>query len=82
MKPSPELMAFRTEALALLKKHAGELPAEEMLAMSAHMVGQILAMQDQRQFTTDELMRMVCANIECGNHEVIDSLATTTGGTA
>lgn len=45
-----------------------------MLALSAHMVGQIIAMQDQRTMTRQAALEIVMANMEQGNAEVIDNL--------
>lgn len=73
-KPSPAHHAFRNDALALLRKHADHLQAEDMLALSAHMVGQIIAMQDQRTMTRQAALEIVMANMEQGNAEVIDNL--------
>jgi len=72
--PKHEHHAFRNDALALLKKHAGHLDAKDMLALSAHMVGQIIAMQDQRTMTRDIAIEIVMRNIEAGNAEVLANL--------
>jgi hypothetical protein len=72
-------MAFRTEALALLKKHGGALPADHMLAMAAHMVGQIVALQDQRTMSRERALEIVTHNIEVVNAEVVASLDNTRG---
>lgn len=77
--PSPAQMAFREEALALLKKHAGHLPAHEMLAISAHIVGQIIAFQDQRTMSPAMAMDLVSKNIEQGNAEALAEVQKTRG---
>ncbi len=75
MKAGPQHNAFHNELIALLQKHAGQLDAVEMLALGGHMVGQILALQDQRTMTPEKGMAIILANIEKGNAEAIDQLA-------
>lgn len=72
--PRAEHRAFRDDACALLKKHAGHLDSKDMLALSAHLVGQIIAMQDQRIVTREIAIEIVMRNIEAGNAEVLDQL--------
>jgi len=77
--PSAEHHAFRTDAIALLDKHAGHLDKKEMLALAAHLVGQIIAMQDQRTMRPDMAMEIVARNIEVGNAEVLANLSKSQG---
>lgn len=77
--PTEAHLAFRADLIELLKKHSGHLEAQAMLALSAHMVGQILAMQDQRKLTPAAAMEVVSANIEQGNREAIDKLCASSG---
>lgn len=74
IKPNERHRAFRDDMIEVLRKHAGHLDSKEMLALSAHLVGQIIAMQDQRVVTPALAMEIVAKNIELGNSEVIDSL--------
>ena len=74
LKPTAADNAFRDDAIALLKKHAGHLSAEVMLALSSHLVGQIIAMQDQKTMTKDRALQIVMRNMEVGNSEVLDKL--------
>ena len=53
-----------------------------MLALSAHLVGQIIAMQDQRKMSPAMAMEIVAKNIERGNGEVLTELAGCAAGTA
>lgn len=73
--------AFRDDAIALLKTYSGHLSAMEMLALSAHLVGQIVAMQDQRTMSPEAAMNIVSENIEAGNREVLDGLASPSNST-
>lgn len=72
-------LAFRDDALALLRKHAGALDGKEMLAMAAHLVGQVIAFQDQRAITPALAMQIVAKNIERGNIEVMEKLMSAKG---
>ena len=77
--PARRHLAFRDDAIALLKKHAGDLDGAEMLALSAHLVGQIIAMQDQRKVTPAMALEIVSKNIEQGNGEVLAGLRKPAG---
>jgi hypothetical protein len=77
--PSMTALNFREETRLLLLKYSGDLPADQMLAMASHMVGQILAMQDQRVMTPDMALEIVSLNIEAGNAEMIENVAKTKG---
>lgn len=79
VKPTAAHRAFRDDAIALLRKHAGELDAKDMLALSAHLVGQILAMQDQRSMTPANGMEIIARNIEVGNAEAIAEVNSPAG---
>lgn len=81
MKPTAKHQAFRDDSIALLRKHAAELPAIEMLALAAHLVGQIVALQDQRKTTSAIAMEVVAKNIELGNAEAITGTVGNTKGT-
>ena len=77
--PSAAHRAFRTDAIELLRKHAGALDAKDMLALSSHLVGQIIAMQDQRTVTREIALEIVMRNIESGNGEVLAELGKSVG---
>lgn len=82
IKPTDAHRAFRGEVCALLERHGSNLSANEMLALASHLVGQIIALQDQRTMTPDLCMKIVSKNIEIGNREVFDDLAFKTEGSA
>jgi hypothetical protein len=63
----------------VLRKYGDKITSEEMLALSAHLVGQILAVQDQRTMTTAKGIEIIRANIEEGNKEAIDNLLSSKG---
>ncbi len=66
---------FRLQVIDLLRQEEGNLSAQEMLAIAAHFVGQLITMQDQRKLNPVEAMQLVRANIEQGNASVIASLS-------
>lgn len=68
---------------ALVNKHADKIQAHELLAIAANMLGKLVALQDQRRFTSAQVMEIVAKNIEYGNQQVIENLANSKpGGTA
>lgn len=71
--------AFRADLVALLERHAGDLPADHMLAIAAHTVGQIAALQDQRRYTSKMVMAIVVENLRAGNESVIEDIFNTKG---
>lgn len=71
--------AFRADVSELLKRYAGKLDATEFLAVTAHMVGQIIAFQDQRTVTREIAVDIVISNIGLGNQEVVEDLQNTKG---
>ena len=75
----PKHTAFRDDLVAVLRKHGDQVTAPEMLALAAHLTGQLIALQDQRTMTPDQAMQIVAANIEQGNQEVIGGLLSTEG---
>jgi hypothetical protein len=71
--------ALRADICALIARHLIPDTPERCLAIAAQVVGQVLAMQDQRKMTTDQAMSIVIANIETGNQAVIANLHATKG---
>lgn len=82
VEPMRAQKAFRHALLDVMKQHGAELQADELLAVASHLVGQLVAMQDQRTMTPAMAMQVVVANIERGNLEAIDNLLLQTGGRA
>jgi hypothetical protein len=72
--PRADHKQFRDDLITLLGRYGDRLTSEEMLALSAHLVGQLIALQDQRTMTKERAMQIVGRNIEQGNQEVISSL--------
>lgn len=74
--------AFVNALLNALRDEFGDLPAEEMLAVASQIVGRMVALQDQRRFTPAAVMQIVAINIEAGNQDIINQLASAPGGHA
>ena len=56
-----------------------ELTPEEMLGIVCQLVGNLIALQDQRKYSPKAVMAMVSANIEIGNQEACREVASATG---
>lgn len=56
-----------------------ELSPEEMLGIVCQLVGNLVALQDQRKYTPEAVMKMVGKNIEVGNQEAIRQVASAGG---
>lgn len=82
IKPPRHYEAFRLGFAALLAKHGAELTAEDMLAVSSYLVGQLIALQDQRKMTPADAIELVQANIAQGNQDAIDATLGKTAGRA
>jgi hypothetical protein len=77
--PEPKHVAFRDDLVAVLRRHGGALEASEMLALAAHLVGQIIALQDQQTMSPERAMEIVARNIEQGNSEILSGLLDSQG---
>lgn len=62
------------DLIALIRKYAQEDNAEEMLAISANIVGKIIAMQNQRTMSSKRALDIVTKNIVLGNEQILDGL--------
>lgn len=82
VEPNPQHVAFHEALKAAVGTHGRDLDAEELLAIAAHFVGQLIALQDRRTMTAAKAMTLVARNIEKGNAEVLDGLLHQTGGHA
>lgn len=75
---SAEHESFRRALLNVFKDFQG-MGSIEQLAILSSLVGQLVAMQDQRRYTAEALMELVASNIELGNKTVISQLHKTEG---
>lgn len=74
VRESESSKELRKDLLALLKKHAGEFPADEFLAIACNLVGKILALQDYSRFSEEDLSQLMNANILLGKQQMLSSL--------
>jgi hypothetical protein len=70
---SPAHKAFIDDLKAALGRHTN-LSGMEMLAVVSQFLGSIIAFQDRRRFTAEEVMEIVGQNIEVGNQIALESL--------
>lgn len=70
---------FEAGVKAAMKEHVGGLNGEEMLAIMSQVLGQLIAMQDQRTMTPGRAMAIVSVNIEEGNRAALADLAKPEG---
>ena len=77
--PSLAAKEFNDATKALLAEYKDKLNAMEMLAVTAHLVGVLIAVQDQKKVTRDMALELVARNIEAGNAEAFESLHKTEG---
>lgn len=80
--PNLKHLRYRKALENAIAQGGADLQAEELLAITVHFVGQLIAMQDRRRFTSDAVMTLVTGNIQQGNQEVLNKLLTETGGSA
>lgn len=72
----PEHEVAYQDLCALVRKHADKMTELELLAIAANMLGKLVAMQDQRKLTPAQAMQVVATNIEAGNAQIVQQLAT------
>ena len=77
--PSEKHQAARDAVMQALKIHAAELPAVEILALMAHVVGQLIAVQDHRVMTVNMAFEVIEKNIEAGNKDATAMLLSAGG---
>lgn len=74
IKATERHQAMHKELTSVLKKYADEMSAEEILALTAQLVGQTLALQDQRTMTMERAWDIIGRNIEAGNQHTVEML--------
>ena len=70
---------FKKDLAKFLETYDDKLSAEEMLAVTAQVVGMMVAMQDQRKFTPFQVMELVSKNIQYGNANAVADLMKSQG---
>lgn len=79
VEPNAAHLEYNQALRAVLIRFQHRMDAHEMLAITAHLCGALLALQDQRKMTLDQAMQIILQNIELGNQEMIAGLAPTAG---
>jgi hypothetical protein len=78
-KTKPEHEVAFQELVQLVSKHADKITAVELLAVAANMLGKLVALQDQREFSPTMVMEIIAKNIEHGNKQALEQLSKTVG---
>jgi gamma-glutamylcysteine synthetase len=66
--------AFKDDLTALLNKYAGELRADEALAIASQIVGMLVAYQDKNTMTPFKAGEIIQANLEVGNRIAVTDI--------
>ena len=67
----PEHEVAYQDLVALMRRHADKMTAEEMLAVGGNMLGKMIAMQDRATMSPDRALQIVSLNIQEGNDQVL-----------
>ena len=82
IKPTKMHKNIRNDLLAVVRKYMPEGATPELvLALASQVVGQLLAMQDQRKHTPAQMVELIQANIEAGNQQYVAQLMKADGMT-
>ena len=79
---TPEAKACRQAMVEAMRPYVDKLGPQGTLAVASALVGQLIALQDQRVMTPKTLMEIVARNIEAANQDVIAALRDAPGGSA
>ncbi|TIW28711.1 MAG: hypothetical protein E5V63_04335 [Mesorhizobium sp.] len=82
VQPSADHERLRLALCKVIRRKAPDMPADQILAIFCQLVGQLIALQDQRRYTSEAIIDLVQANIEMGNQHAIDGLMNETAGSA
>lgn len=76
---TPAHQRCRDALLAAIREEAGDMPAEEVLAVVAYTVGQLIALQDSGRITPAMAIQLVSENIEEGNRDAMMEAMSASG---
>lgn len=82
IEPTKEHQNFMNDLKGVLLRYKEKLAAAELLALCSQLVGAIIALQDREKVDVDMAFRIVEANIEHGNQEMISMVLGETKGNA
>jgi len=74
--------AARQAMLETLRPFAGEMSIIELVAVASQFLGQLVAMQDGRVYTLEQINDVVTKNIELGNQSIINEYLMNPQGSA
>lgn len=74
-----EHQALRNAYVEAMAEHAADMPALEILAVTAQWLGQLIAVQDA-SLGQKHVMEVVSRNIEIGNATAIGGIIDASGG--
>jgi hypothetical protein len=80
IEPTDQHRAFRKSMEQCIAEHGATLDAAEILALLAQLVGQVIALQDQRKVTPEMAMQCVIKNMQQGNEQAMQSLLSANTG--
>jgi hypothetical protein len=78
ISPTAQIVAFVNDLKAAIGRHK-HLTPQEMLAGAAQLVGNLVALQDQRKMTPAMALEVVQANIEVGNQASMAEVSAVAG---
>jgi hypothetical protein len=79
MNPNPQHLALMTAFKQPIGIEGKDMPAPEILAIACQLVGNLIAVQDQRIYSSEKVMELVSRNIQIGNQVAIEELLKTEG---
>lgn len=79
--PGPEHQSLMADLKAVIRKHGESLNSDTILAICSQLVGQVLAVQDQRVMTPTAAIEIIQINLEIGNAAAIAELVGTPANT-
>jgi hypothetical protein len=77
--PKAEHVALYNELIEVVKRHADQITAMEILAVAANFVGQISALQNKSLMDEQMMLDLIMFNIEAGSKGAIRKMNRTEG---
>ena len=81
IQPTKAHEELRLDYVKALQKHP-TMPPIEMLCITAQFLGQLIALQDQTRWTSEQIMAMISMNIQQGNKAAVDTIFSHPKGNA
>jgi hypothetical protein len=77
VKTSPKHEAFYQAVAKAMKDN--DIDHIEAVAVTANILGKLIAYQDQRLYTPEQMMQIVSDNIEAGNRHALEQIMSAEG---